>query len=179
MGRQGWPSATATILATTRWPRAVPFLLGLLLASKQYMVVIIPLVPLIIGYTVFVYWLFRGKVRAGHFVVIRYEGPKGGPGMREMLAVTGRIEKGYRAYGAELDSERHHFDSVDPERPPARLLHRLGRPDHEVATRGGLTRAPAQRQRSACPSRVVYSFALVLVGMPELTCTPPLSDVPV
>ncbi|MBI3317920.1 MAG: dihydroxy-acid dehydratase, partial [Candidatus Omnitrophica bacterium] len=30
-------------------------------------------------------------IRAGDVVVIRYEGPKGGPGMREMLAVTGAI----------------------------------------------------------------------------------------
>ena len=33
-----------------------------------------------------------GDVRAGDVVVIRYEGPKGGPGMREMLAVTGAIK---------------------------------------------------------------------------------------
>jgi len=33
-----------------------------------------------------------GSVRAGDVVVIRYEGPKGGPGMREMLAVTGAIK---------------------------------------------------------------------------------------
>jgi dihydroxy-acid dehydratase len=32
-----------------------------------------------------------GKVRAGDVVVIRNEGPRGGPGMREMLAVTGAI----------------------------------------------------------------------------------------
>ncbi|MDH4226170.1 MAG: dihydroxy-acid dehydratase [Deltaproteobacteria bacterium] len=32
-----------------------------------------------------------GKVKAGHVVVIRYEGPKGGPGMREMLAPTAAI----------------------------------------------------------------------------------------
>jgi dihydroxy-acid dehydratase len=32
-----------------------------------------------------------GKVVAGDVVVIRYEGPKGGPGMREMLAVTAAI----------------------------------------------------------------------------------------
>lgn len=31
------------------------------------------------------------KIRPGDVVVIRYEGPKGGPGMREMLAVTGAI----------------------------------------------------------------------------------------
>ena len=32
-----------------------------------------------------------GKVVAGDVVVIRYEGPKGGPGMREMLSITGAI----------------------------------------------------------------------------------------
>jgi dihydroxy-acid dehydratase len=32
-----------------------------------------------------------GKVRAGHVVIIRYEGPKGGPGMPEMLAPTSAI----------------------------------------------------------------------------------------
>jgi dihydroxy-acid dehydratase len=31
------------------------------------------------------------RIRKGDVVVIRYEGPKGGPGMREMLAVTGAI----------------------------------------------------------------------------------------
>ena len=29
-----------------------------------------------------------GKIMAGDVIVIRYEGPKGGPGMREMLAPT-------------------------------------------------------------------------------------------
>ena len=33
-----------------------------------------------------------GKVKANDVVVIRYEGPRGGPGMREMLAVTGAIQ---------------------------------------------------------------------------------------
>src|SRR5690625_3520872 len=32
-----------------------------------------------------------GKVKAGDVVVIRYEGPKGGPGMREMLSITASI----------------------------------------------------------------------------------------
>ncbi len=32
-----------------------------------------------------------GKIKDGDCVVIRYEGPKGGPGMREMLGVTGAI----------------------------------------------------------------------------------------
>jgi len=33
--------------------------------------------------------ILAGTVTPGTVVVIRYEGPKGGPGMREMLAVTG------------------------------------------------------------------------------------------
>ncbi|MEY4078459.1 MAG: dihydroxy-acid dehydratase [Actinomycetota bacterium] len=36
--------------------------------------------------------LSDGKIGAGDVVVIRYEGPKGGPGMREMLAITGAIK---------------------------------------------------------------------------------------
>jgi dihydroxy-acid dehydratase len=40
-----------------------------------------------------------GRIRAGDVLVIRYEGPKGGPGMREMLAVTAAIQ------GAGLGSE--------------------------------------------------------------------------
>jgi len=35
--------------------------------------------------------ILGGKVKAGDVVVIRYEGPKGGPGMREMLSPTGAI----------------------------------------------------------------------------------------
>jgi dihydroxy-acid dehydratase len=33
----------------------------------------------------------RGVVVAGDVVIIRYEGPRGGPGMREMLGITGAI----------------------------------------------------------------------------------------
>ena len=35
--------------------------------------------------------ILDGSVKAGHVVVIRYEGPQGGPGMREMLAPTSAI----------------------------------------------------------------------------------------
>jgi dihydroxy-acid dehydratase len=35
--------------------------------------------------------IMAGKVKAGHVVIVRYEGPKGGPGMREMLAPTSAI----------------------------------------------------------------------------------------
>lgn len=35
--------------------------------------------------------IFSGKIKAGDVIVIRYEGPKGGPGMREMLSPTSAI----------------------------------------------------------------------------------------
>jgi dihydroxy-acid dehydratase len=35
--------------------------------------------------------ILDGSVKAGHVIVIRYEGPKGGPGMREMLSPTSAI----------------------------------------------------------------------------------------
>ena len=36
--------------------------------------------------------VLEGKLKAGDVIIIRYEGPKGGPGMREMLAITGAIK---------------------------------------------------------------------------------------
>jgi dihydroxy-acid dehydratase len=36
--------------------------------------------------------ILAGNIQPGTVVVIRYEGPKGGPGMREMLAVTGAMK---------------------------------------------------------------------------------------
>jgi dihydroxy-acid dehydratase len=35
--------------------------------------------------------IMGGRIKAGHAIVIRYEGPKGGPGMREMLSPTSAI----------------------------------------------------------------------------------------
>jgi len=43
--------------------------------------------------------ILKGKVKSGHIVVVRYEGPKGGPGMREMLSPTSAIA------GMGLDKE--------------------------------------------------------------------------
>lgn len=36
--------------------------------------------------------ILAGNIKPGDVLVIRYEGPKGGPGMREMLAVTGALK---------------------------------------------------------------------------------------
>lgn len=35
--------------------------------------------------------IYEGKIKKGDVIVIRYEGPKGGPGMREMLAATSAL----------------------------------------------------------------------------------------
>jgi dihydroxy-acid dehydratase len=42
------------------------------------------------------------RIEAGDIVVIRYEGPKGGPGMREMLAITGAMKGVGRGADAAL-----------------------------------------------------------------------------
>jgi dihydroxy-acid dehydratase len=44
--------------------------------------------------------ILDGEIKAGHVVVIRFEGPKGGPGMREMLSPTGAIMG--RGLGADV-----------------------------------------------------------------------------
>jgi dihydroxy-acid dehydratase len=46
--------------------------------------------------------ILAGKIQPGDVVVIRYEGPKGGPGMREMLAVTGAMTGAGRGSDAAL-----------------------------------------------------------------------------
>jgi dihydroxy-acid dehydratase len=46
--------------------------------------------------------ILDGQINPGDIVVIRYEGPKGGPGMREMLAVTGAMKGAGRGADAAL-----------------------------------------------------------------------------
>jgi dihydroxy-acid dehydratase len=46
--------------------------------------------------------VLAGRIRPGDVVVIRYEGPKGGPGMREMLAITGAMKGAGRGADAAL-----------------------------------------------------------------------------
>ena len=46
--------------------------------------------------------VLNGSIEAGDIVVIRYEGPKGGPGMREMLAITGAMKGAGRGGDAAL-----------------------------------------------------------------------------
>lgn len=46
--------------------------------------------------------VLSGRINSGDVVVIRYEGPKGGPGMREMLAITGAMKGAGRGGDAAL-----------------------------------------------------------------------------
>ncbi len=46
--------------------------------------------------------ILAGRIHPGDVVVIRYEGPKGGPGMKEMLAVTGAMKGAGRGGDAAL-----------------------------------------------------------------------------
>jgi dihydroxy-acid dehydratase len=46
--------------------------------------------------------IIAGHINPGDVVVIRYEGPKGGPGMREMLAITGAMKGAGRGSDAAL-----------------------------------------------------------------------------
>jgi len=46
--------------------------------------------------------ILAGRINAGDIVVIRYEGPKGGPGMKEMLSVTGAMKGAGRGADAAL-----------------------------------------------------------------------------
>ncbi len=46
--------------------------------------------------------ILAGKIKPGDVLVIRYEGPKGGPGMREMLAITGALKGAGRGYDCAL-----------------------------------------------------------------------------
>ena len=46
--------------------------------------------------------VLNGRIESGDIVVIRYEGPQGGPGMREMLAITGAMKGAGRGGDAAL-----------------------------------------------------------------------------
>ena len=72
--------------------------------------------------------IYAGGIRPGDVVVIRYEGPKGGPGMREMLNPTSAIA----GMGLDKDVALHHRWALL--RRDARRVHRPRQP------RGGLRR---------------------------------------
>ena len=81
------------------------------------------------------------SIKPGDVVVIRYEGPKGGPGMREMLAVTGAM----KGVGRGRRLPRSITDGRFSRRHP-RVLHRPRR------ARGGRRRADRVRRATATAS---------------------------
>ncbi len=105
----------------------------------------------------------------GDVVVIRYEGPKGGPGMREMLAVTGAMKGAGRGGDAALVTDgrfsggTHGFciGHVAPEavdggpiafvRDGDRIAHRRRRA-HDRPRRAPPTSSSAARPTGSCPS---------------------------
>ena len=71
-----------------------------------------------------------GAIAAGDVVVIRYEGPKGGPGMREMLAITGAIKGAGLGKDVLLITDgRFSGGTTGPLRRPHRPRGRRRRPD--------------------------------------------------
>ncbi len=95
--------------------------------------------------------LYAGKVVSGDVVVVRYEGPKGGPGMREMLSPTAR----YRGNGAGLHLRSDHRRPVlrrEPGRVHRPCVSRRRRPAACWPTSGMATRSPSTSPttRSSC-----------------------------
>jgi dihydroxy-acid dehydratase len=119
--------------------------------------------------------LTQGRIERGSVIVIRYEGPKGGPGMREMLAVTAAVKGA--GLGAEValvtdgrfSGATHGFcvAHVAPEAvdagpiafvrdgdrividPHARTLHLQVAPDELDQRRGGFAPPPPRYTRGA------------------------------
>ena len=74
--------------------------------------------------------LTAGEIKPGDVVVIRYEGPKGGPGMREMLAITGGDQGRRPRQGRAAGDRRPLLGRYDrPVRRPHRARGRRRRPD--------------------------------------------------
>jgi dihydroxy-acid dehydratase len=120
--------------------------------------------------------ILDGTVRAGDVVVIRYEGPKGGPGMREMLSPTGAIVG--RGLGADValitdgrfSGGSHGFvvGHISPEAAlggPIALLRNGDEITIDAAgrtIRAHLSAAELRRRRAAWTPRKPYALAGVL-----------------
>ena len=107
--------------------------------------------------------LTDGEIAAGDVVVIRYEGPKGGPGMREMLAITGAIKGAGLGKDVLLLTDGRFSGGttglcVGPHRPrggrrrPDRVRPRR-RPDHPRRRQPPPRRRDRRRRRPGRPAR--------------------------
>ena len=108
--------------------------------------------------------ILAGSITPGTVVVIRYEGPKGGPGMREMLAVTGAMTgrgpgRRLRARHRRAFLRRHPRLLRRPRRARGRRRRadrprRRRRRDRPGCSRGPLGRARRGRRARAPPRRL-------------------------
>ena len=95
--------------------------------------------------------LAAGTIVAGDVVVIRYEGPKGGPGMREMLAITGAIKgAGLGKDVLLLTDGRFSGGTTGPVRRPRRAGGGRRRPDRVRPRRRPDHARHGQPRRSTC-----------------------------
>jgi dihydroxy-acid dehydratase len=126
--------------------------------------------------------ILAGVVRAGDVIVIRYEGPKGGPGMREMLsptaAVAGRglADKVALITDGRFSGGSHGFvvGHISPEAAiggPIALLRQGDRISIDAVKRTlevELTAAELRRRKAAWKPRKPYATAGVLAKYARL-----------
>ena len=126
--------------------------------------------------------ILGGAVRAGDVVVIRYEGPKGGPGMREMLSPTSALvgrglgDKVALITDGRFSGGSHGFvvGHIAPEAAvagPIALLRAGDRVSIDATRRTlqvGLTPAELKRRRAAWKPRRAYATAGVLAKYARL-----------
>jgi dihydroxy-acid dehydratase len=126
--------------------------------------------------------ILGGAVRAGDVVVIRYEGPKGGPGMREMLSPTGALvgrglgDKVALITDGRFSGGSHGFvvGHISPEAAiggPIGLLEPGDRVTIDATRRSlevGVTAAQLKRRRAAWKPRKPYATAGVLAKYARL-----------
>ena len=74
--------------------------------------------------------ILSGKIKEGDVVVIRYEGPKGGPGMREMLNPTSQIAGMGLGSSVALITDGRFFRRHPEERPSVMFLRKQRRRPH-------------------------------------------------
>jgi dihydroxy-acid dehydratase len=120
--------------------------------------------------------ILAGRVKAGDVVVIRYEGPRGGPGMREMLSPTGAImgrglgDKVALITDGRFSGGSHGFvvGHVSPEASvggPIALLRNRDRVSIDAERRAIDVELPAselKRRRTALKARKPYATSGVL-----------------
>jgi len=133
--------------------------------------------------------ILDGTVKKGHVVVIRYEGPKGGPGMREMLSPTsaimgkglgkdvalitdGRFSGGSHGFVVGHVTPEAHEGGVialvkngDPITIDAKKRQvNLDLPMKEIQRRAAAWRAPAPRYRSGVLSKYARTVSSAHLG---------------